>query len=153
MKTMLIILRLFLVLLTLFLWGSWFLFRNPVGRVAYASNEELCNSYLLFYEKALGEREFNGYFLEELITMPERHASLLWVCRFAGERGRCELLPYIEAKCAYFDAMPQDTVIPYTLYRFYNQRKVWHYSHHQDPDNLCVIAERLRETCGIKPEE
>lgn len=82
-----------------------------------------------------------------------RYASYFEVCRFVEERSKCSLIPYMEVKCSYFDALPQDSVIPYTHYRFFNKRKVLYYAHHQDPDNLCRVVERLRARCGVNPGE
>ncbi|TAE55263.1 MAG: hypothetical protein EAZ89_05765, partial [Bacteroidetes bacterium] len=107
-----------------FVWWAWFMLADPFERVQKAETAREEKEYLVFYQGLMHEANFERL-LEELVTVNENYGSVVGVSRFIEQSGRCELLPFIEARCKFYSAMPADTVLTFTVSRFYMRRYRW----------------------------
>jgi hypothetical protein len=134
----------------IFLWAANDFLNYPFERIQRVEdNDELLERYFSFYEKFWGEDGLNDL-LRGLVTVNESYTSLCDVAAYIEKRGKCEFLPYLDAKCMFYDSMPKDTVLRFTirkssLFQRYNDISV--NSHFIYGPDICTVAATLRKKC------
>ncbi|TAE46789.1 MAG: hypothetical protein EAZ89_19340 [Bacteroidetes bacterium] len=136
-------------LTTLFLWGVFYMFNSPFERIQKVEdNDALLERYLYFYEVTLGEYGLD-LLLYELVTVNESYGSLCDVAAYIERKGKCEFLPYLDAKCRFYESMPRDTVLRFTRRGaiFNGGERTVSFSHFIYGPDICTVAAALRKKC------